>query len=509
MASNLSRPLNPHIKLVPFASTETFETLLGELKQWRKNNGKRGWGKLEPEVLRVIKLITLDLFAAWLSSSELLVGYSRNAKEFTKSGRYWDDKSGQKLFTEKVFLSVIDGLAALNFLDDKRAKQGTIGQSSRIKATQMLIDVMKDNGITWAALDASPDPSSLIELKSKKDKQGNKTKLPYDDSVDARIPEMREALVRINERLQGTLINLNVTDDELKAINRRLANDKDREMIDFTKRYLVRKFTDNSFDSGGRYYGGWFQQVPKEYRTGIIINDTLTVEWDFKTLHPTILYLKSGLTPPEDSYDLTGWDKKHRDLYKKVFNQVLNSSPGTRKKTQWYKLAPDLLKKPLPPGWDDLSRAKKSKLNREEFLRLTGRDYDELIEAIILKHRPIEHHLFSKAWSWLQKLDSDIAEKVMLDMLENKNEVILPLHDSFIIMMGSEKYLYSSMQKAFRELLGKDPIIDANLAPLRDGDVKSQVASVMEQIKNYQKTHSGFNQRNTEWVQVWGLNGRD
>ena len=75
--------------------------------------------------------------------------------------------------------------------------------------------------------------------------------------------------------------------------------------------------------------------------------------------------------------------------------------------------------------------------------------------------------------------------------------------------MGSEKYLYSSMQKAFRELLGKDPIIDANLATLRDGDVKSQVASVMEQIKNYQKTHSGFNQRNTEWVQVWGLNGRD
>ena len=123
MASNLSRPLNPHIKLVPFASTETFEILLGELKQWRKNNGKRGWGKLEPEVLRVIKLITLDLFAAWLSSSELLVGYSRNAKEFTKSGRYWDDKSGQKLFTEKVFLSVIDGLAALNFLDDKRAKR--------------------------------------------------------------------------------------------------------------------------------------------------------------------------------------------------------------------------------------------------------------------------------------------------------------------------------------------------------------------------------------------------
>lgn len=82
------------------------------------DNGKRGSGKLEPEVLRVITLITLDLFVAWETSSDLLVGYSRNAKEFLKGGRYWDDKAGQKLFAETVFLSVIDGLSALGYIDD-------------------------------------------------------------------------------------------------------------------------------------------------------------------------------------------------------------------------------------------------------------------------------------------------------------------------------------------------------------------------------------------------------
>jgi hypothetical protein len=69
-----SCPLNPHIKLVRLASTEAFNTLLNELKQPREDNDKRGLGKLEPEVLRVITLIALDLFIAWETSLELLVG---------------------------------------------------------------------------------------------------------------------------------------------------------------------------------------------------------------------------------------------------------------------------------------------------------------------------------------------------------------------------------------------------------------------------------------------------
>ena len=194
---NQSRPLTPHIKIVRLASTEAFNTLLDKLKQGRMDNGKRGWGKLEPEVLRIIKLITLDLFVAWETSSELLVGYSRNASEFLKGGRYWDDKTGQKLFSQTVFLDVIDGLAALDYLEDRKAKQGSIGKSSRMKATQKLIDVMKKHGINWAAIDASPDPSSVIELKSVKDKQKNQTKLTFSDSADVAIPTMREALVGI------------------------------------------------------------------------------------------------------------------------------------------------------------------------------------------------------------------------------------------------------------------------------------------------------------------------
>ncbi len=505
-----SRPLNPHIKLVRLASDGTFDILLSELKQSRMSNGIRGWGKLEPEVRRIIKLISLDLFSAWMTSPELLVGYSRNAAEFLKGGRYWDDKSGQKLFTETVFLSVVDGLAALNYLLDKRAKQGTSGESSRIKATQMLIDVMKDNGINWAAIDASPEPSEVIELKSKKDKFDRQIKLVFKDTDYVRIPEMRETVLRINDELRGTLVDLKVTDEQLKDINIRLANDERRQMVDFTYRYIVREFTNESFEVGGRFYKGWWQDIPREYRKFIQIQGKPTAELDYSTLHPTILYLKEGLLPPKDSYDIDGWDNEHRSIYKKTFNQILNSKSKMHKKTMWGNFAPDLLDNNSVRGWKHLNKHQRGKLNREEFLRLTGRSYDDLINSILVKHKPIQHHFFTQAWSWLQRLDSDIAERVMLKMLDEEDIPVLPLHDSFIVRAIFKGVLSKVMEVSFRDIIKGDPTIDAKPS-LLDGVGKFYTLrdySFDDYVED-QETSSGHYQRNAEWKQVWGLSGWD
>jgi hypothetical protein len=471
-------------------------------------NGKRSWGKLEPEVQRLIKLITLDLFVAFQTSQELLVGYSRNASEFLKGGRYWDDKTGQKLFSQTVFLDVIDGLAALDYLEDRKAKQGSIGKSSRMKATQKLIDVMKKHGINWAAIDASPDPSNVIELKSKKDKQRNQTKLTFDDSTDVKIPTMREALVRINEALKKTLVNLKVTDDQFTVINNRLSNDKDRQMVNFSNRYIVRKFTNGSFEDGGRFYGGWWQDVPKEYRKFIQIQGKPTAELDYSTLHPTILYLKEGLKPPKDSYDLHGWDREHRSIYKKTFNQLLNSKSAMHKKSMWGSFAPEILKSDNAPGWEHLSKSDRIRINREEFIRLTGRDYNNLIDAMLEKHQPIQHHFFTQAWTWLQRLDSDIAEMVMLKMVNEEDIPVLPLHDSFIVRATFKDVLSDVMEKSFKEIIKGEPSIDAK-ASLLDGVGKFYSFSdyTFDDYLEDQSTHSGYHQRTTEWITSWNSTG--
>ena len=64
-----------------------------------------------------------------------------------------------------------------------------------MKTTPKLIDVMKKHGINWAAIDASLDPSSVIELKSEKDKQGNRTvdhRCPF--TVNYRISKLLQLL---------------------------------------------------------------------------------------------------------------------------------------------------------------------------------------------------------------------------------------------------------------------------------------------------------------------------
>ena len=45
---------------------------MNDLKKVRQDNGKRSWGKLEPEVLRVINLITLNLFIVRAISKNVL-----------------------------------------------------------------------------------------------------------------------------------------------------------------------------------------------------------------------------------------------------------------------------------------------------------------------------------------------------------------------------------------------------------------------------------------------------
>ena len=97
-------------------------------------------------------------FSAWRTSPELLVKYSHNATQFLKGARYWNDRSGQKLFIEIVFLCIIDGLEALDYLEDRNAKQDPLGTTFRMRASQKLIDVINKQGVNWSTIDASPDP---------------------------------------------------------------------------------------------------------------------------------------------------------------------------------------------------------------------------------------------------------------------------------------------------------------------------------------------------------------
>lgn len=57
---------------------------------------------------------------------------------------------------------------------------------------------------------------------------------------------------------------------------------------------MRRTFTNGSWESGGRLFGGEYQQMSKTNRHQILINGMPTVEIDIKSCHPTMAFAAVG-----------------------------------------------------------------------------------------------------------------------------------------------------------------------------------------------------------------------
>ena len=102
---------------------------------------------------------------------------------------------------------------------------------------------------------------------------------------------------------------------------------------------LHRVFNDPELQTGGRFYGGWWQNIPREHRQHLAVNGKAMVELDYSNQHPSILYAQEGATRPADCYSgvikpkhLSDGVKQEdlRDAVKAAFNAMLNSSKPLR-----------------------------------------------------------------------------------------------------------------------------------------------------------------------------------
>jgi sugar lactone lactonase YvrE len=129
----------------------------------------------------------------------------------------------------------------------------------------------------------SPE-AEVIWLKSLKTDGGNLIDYEETDQTST----MRDTTRYLNAVLAEHSLRLDVSDDEFRKIQLRLRNDKNRRLIEFADRSLHRVFNDGVFDKGGRFYGGWWQGIPREYRRSIIINGEPAVEADYSAIHPSL-----------------------------------------------------------------------------------------------------------------------------------------------------------------------------------------------------------------------------
>ena len=132
---------------------------------------------------------------------------------------------------------------------------------------------------------------------------GNKKRqyIEYEDTDFTK--DIRKDLKAYNKLLQQTYVDI-ASLEEPFVVRTKKDGTTQRIRIDQSKKFVRRVFSRGDWNCNGRFYGGFWQQVGSEYRKHIYINDTPTVEVDYKGLHAAILSAEKGVVYSGDRYDL-------------------------------------------------------------------------------------------------------------------------------------------------------------------------------------------------------------
>jgi len=460
-----SEPFNHFIAYrKPYKSCELISNeVITLLQQKRSRELNRALYKL------TVSKIILNLFVVYKHHHNKTVGISR-------AKNYWDKKNFYH-HPQLKYTNVINCLNALEQLDwIKTAKKGYYddftrsGETTRYRATKRLIEAFSRDKLSLygITLDEEYDKTQGIVLRGKKLRKTKHNpspkgkQIPFDITPD--IKQMQQNLSKLNWALQRTDIGLFINkkqEEEIINIMRKKANDDSDEPreIHFNNKTLHRVFNED-FTKGGRFYGGFWQQIPKQYRSVLTINNKTTYEQDYSFMHLFMIYLREGQQLTTDPYMRCAGDRTSTKL---TINFMINSD-----------------------NIEDCLNAMRKEIN---ITKPEGfRTYKDYLDHVAEQFNSINHYFFTGYGRELQRLDSDIAEYVLMDML-NKGYVVLPVHDSFVCQTECIAELIDSMNKAAIVVL-KTRLYSEPQIPWKSYDFKIN------------KTNSNYYQRRNEFIRV-------
>ena len=403
-----------------------------------------------PKYRHQIRVFILDLFVASQLNPEMYITYSRNKNDYLPTAKYHRMRLSHRIAT-----NIVDYLEDHGYIKVEPGfydRTTGIGRLPRIRAKEKFRSLLADEYqvkigmIIWDWDDSQP---TVIQ------RDENKEDIDYDDTEDTF--RMKENLKIINQVLERKPILLFISDEEYWVMFNKMKRDANKGVTDLSRKFVRRIFNKGKWDQGGRFYGGFWQNIPRECRRFIRINDADTVECDYSGLHVNMLYAMDDLDmPPGDVYQIPEYpeeklkDKKvFRDFIKQMLLTLVNS--GGEKKREEARQA-----------IHDAVHHKKTLQLPEEIPSTRGKDIFPLMDAFEKKHKDIGHYFCSGKGIDLQYLDSQMAEIVMLHFAKG-NYPVLPLHDSFILHHNLEQELKLVMDQAFKEVLETDRKIEVDL----------------------------------------------
>lgn len=319
---------------------------------------------------------------------------------YARARNYYDRRVNHRLLSYRRVLGSVDKMEAGEWIENYVQPVGRRGRQSTLRATPKLVDAMGRLLADRPHLPLEmPKPGLLL-------RDTDKRPMP--------LPATRQVA-----RMGG----------KVHAINEALTSVEARDLAGNALTAPVSRIFNGSLRRGGRFYahGASWQNIKRGLRETMTLNGEPVVELDFATLHPAMLYAEVGAPMPSDCYSLPGWP---RPLVKRAMLILLNAATlHTARLAIAY--------------CDEMGM-------REETpaaLAAASARAQDLIDRLKSMHRPISRFFHSDTGARLMRIESDMAEQIMLDLM-SENVVALPVHDSFLVPRSKRDMLETAMMRA-------------------------------------------------------------
>jgi hypothetical protein len=265
--------------------------------------------KLQKQHRAAVCLLANALYG-YARSPDTFIFYSRDRNHYaeaSKRPRYFP-----RWYSRRQVVAAIETLEHAGLIDHRHTEPSPNAEyRSRFSASEQLVSTIECASIAFVF-----KPSETIILRGA-------VGLPLNYRETDRTFKSRRDVETHNEFLTSFDIGIGHPD----------VIEDDRGFLRVGKCWLdprrrsYRRIFNEKFCFGGRWYGPWWQNLPKKARSGLLINGEHTVELDYRACHLRLLYALRGLTLPfdianTDPYEVPGFTRQEIKL---AFNIMLNA----------------------------------------------------------------------------------------------------------------------------------------------------------------------------------------
>ena len=354
-----------------------------------------------------VKVIICNLIYHYLKPSENRSGWLSVSLSHRLHGRHPLQNS--------TLAKTLESLEAIEFIHLEKGKIGT-GLQTRLCLTAKAKDWLEPHHFKVKDF-KSVKPKPLIQLRSPKNDK-KKYKLLEVDYDDPGIRKYLEQVQLLNDHYEVADIVYHADDG-----------------TDDTNRFVYRVFTEGSYESCGRLYGGFWQSQGISHqrrRAFLTIGSERVACLDFGQSAIRLAYAEAGAVPPmTDLYAIPGYER-HRDTCKTFINMLFNKEEAIRLRYR---------PKALTKNAIDPDRA-----------------IAQFRSAIYKFHSPIAHLFKTAIGQRLMFKESRIVIDSLITMT-NKGITGLPVGDGIYVQESMIDDALSILKKTYVQYCGFEPLI--------------------------------------------------